>query len=89
VYSQGFIYLRGNFSVPQHASRDKSVQAFSPLFILQATKAGFGGKGMRLGVIHIIVLLFVGVVSLRSLHYLITVQSLTALHPATLTAKPH
>jgi len=32
----------------QHASRDKSVQAFPPLFILQATKAGRGGLGTRL-----------------------------------------
>jgi len=32
----------------QHASRDKFVQAFSPLFVPQATKAGCGGLGMRL-----------------------------------------
>ena len=32
----------------RHASRDKSVQAFPPLFVLQATKAGRGGLGMRL-----------------------------------------
>ena len=31
-----------------HTSCDKSVQAFSPLFVLQATKAGRGGLGMRL-----------------------------------------
>ena len=29
-------------------SRDKSFQAFPPLFILQVTKAGCGGLGMRL-----------------------------------------
>jgi len=33
----------------RHTSRDKSVQAFSPLFVLQATKAGRGGLGTRLG----------------------------------------
>ena len=32
----------------QHASRDKSIQAFPPLFVLQATKAGRGGLGTRL-----------------------------------------
>jgi len=31
-----------------HASHDKSFQAFPPLFILQVTKAGRGGLGMRL-----------------------------------------
>ena len=34
---------------PWHPSRDKSVQAFPLLFILQATKAGHGGLGTRLG----------------------------------------
>ena len=33
---------------PRHASRDKSIQAFPPLFVLQATKAGRGGLGTRL-----------------------------------------
>jgi len=32
----------------RHASRDKSFQAFPLLFVLQATKAGHGGLGMRL-----------------------------------------
>ena len=32
----------------RHKSRDKSFQAFPPLFILQATKAGHGGLGARL-----------------------------------------
>jgi len=31
-----------------HASRDKSFQAFPPLFFLQAIKAGRGGLGTRL-----------------------------------------
>ena len=31
----------------QHASGDKPVQAFPPLFILQAPNAGRGGLGMR------------------------------------------
>jgi len=35
--------------VSSGTSRDKSVQAFSPLFVLQATKAGCGGLGTRLG----------------------------------------
>jgi len=32
----------------RHTSRDKSFQAFPPLFVLQATKAGRGGQGTRL-----------------------------------------
>jgi len=32
-----------------HAPRDKSFQAFPPLFVLQATKTGRGGLGTRLG----------------------------------------
>jgi len=32
----------------RHTSRDKSFQAFPPLFVLQATKAGHGGLGMTL-----------------------------------------
>ena len=32
----------------RHASPDKSFQAFPPLFMLQATKAGHGGLGTRL-----------------------------------------
>ena len=32
----------------RHASRDKSFQAFPPLFVLQVTKVGRGGLGMRL-----------------------------------------
>jgi len=35
--------------VSQQVSRDEIYQAFSPLFILQATKAGRGGLGTRLG----------------------------------------
>jgi len=31
-----------------HTSRDKSFQAFPPLFVLQTTKAGCGGLGTRL-----------------------------------------
>ena len=33
----------------RHTSRDKSIQAFSPLFVLQATKPGHGDLGTRLG----------------------------------------
>ena len=32
----------------RHASHDKSIQAFPPFFVLQATKAGCGGLGTRL-----------------------------------------
>ena len=32
----------------RHASHDKSIQAFPPLFVLQMTKAGRGGLGTRL-----------------------------------------
>ena len=35
--------------VSQHVSHDEIYQAFSPLFVLQATKSGRGGLGMRLG----------------------------------------
>ena len=34
--------------VSRHVSHDEIYQAFPPLFVLQATKAGRGGLGMRL-----------------------------------------
>jgi len=34
--------------ISRHVSHDKIYQAFSPLFVLQGTKAGRGGLGTRL-----------------------------------------
>ena len=42
------VFIAGVARKQRHASCDKSIQAFPPLFLLQATKAGHRGLGTRL-----------------------------------------